>query len=192
MFIEFLFGVIILMPVNASGEQLEVYGTAILSMSKVIPGSPRLYFHLISVFFNSVVTCYFLYRAYKRFLYYQIKFKRLPLIVNYTVMLREIPEDSRAPDIILRYMGEMFPDQILNLELVPEVSRLDKLLKKKEDIENKLQRAELTFESTGTKPTTRESFWNICSPKFDAIDYYKFQLNSLEQKIISEQVRFFF
>ncbi|PUZ56342.1 hypothetical protein GQ55_5G288900 [Panicum hallii var. hallii] len=187
----------VLVPVNWTNDSLEfskVQHSNIdkLSISNIPVGSKRFIAHLTMAYVFTFWTCYVLLHEYEIVAQMRLRFlaseKRRP--DQFTVLVRIIPPD---PDESIGELVEHFflvnhPDHYLTHQVVYNANKLAKLVKEKTKMQNWLDYYQLKFERNASKrPTTKTGFLGCFGAKVDAIEYYKSEIERIENEEAEER-----
>ncbi|KAG2598207.1 hypothetical protein PVAP13_5KG067200 [Panicum virgatum] len=187
----------VLVPVNWTNDTLEfskVQHNNIdkLSISNIPVGSKRFIAHLSMAYVFTFWTCYVLLREYEIVAQMRLRFlaseKRRP--DQFKVLVRNIPPD---PDESIGELVEHFflvnhPDHYLTHQVVFNANKLAKLVKEKTKMQNWLDYYQLKFERNASKrPTTKTGFLGCFGAKVDAIEYYKSEIEWIENEEAEER-----
>nr|CAB3477295.1 unnamed protein product [Digitaria exilis] len=183
----------VLVPVNWTNDTLK-FSTLQhsnidkLSISNIPVGSKRFIAHLTMAYVFTFWTCYVLLREYEIVAQMRLRFlaseKRRP--DQFTVLVRNIPPD---PDESIGELVEHFflvnhPDHYLTHQVVYNANKLSKLVEEKTKMQNWLDYYQLKFERNASKrPTTKTGFLGCFGAKVDAIDYYKSEIERIENEV---------
>eukprot|EP01125_Pyxidicula_operculata_P009371 TRINITY_DN3086_c0_g1_i2.p1 TRINITY_DN3086_c0_g1~~TRINITY_DN3086_c0_g1_i2.p1 ORF type:complete len:634 (-),score=78.98 TRINITY_DN3086_c0_g1_i2:322-2223(-) len=196
------FGLIILLPVDATGRRqylptidpLYASGTAVLSMSNIDASDPRdtmrFWVHLISVYFNSIVCYFFLFRMFSIYHKYVLKHRSKVSPENVTVRIAGVP-NYMTDQAVAELLDRFFPGKILAVHHQPHLPNLVALREKIADLKFDKSRALEEYHTTGDLPLIRPPlphfsygswllFWR---KKVDAITYYSQQISALNTQI---------
>ncbi|CAO2203673.1 unnamed protein product [Urochloa humidicola] len=187
----------VLVPVNWTNDTLQfskVQHNNIdkLSISNIPVGSKRFIAHLSMAYVFTFWTCYVLLREYEIVAQMRLRFlaseKRRP--DQFTVLVRNIPPD---PDESIGELVEHFflvnhPDHYLTHQVVYNANKLSKLVKEKTKMQNWLDYYQLKFErNSSQRPTTKTGFLGCFGAKVDAIEYYKSEIERIENEEAEER-----
>ncbi|CAO2165137.1 unnamed protein product [Urochloa humidicola] len=187
----------VLVPVNWTNDTLQfskVLHNNIdkLSISNIPVGSKRFIAHLSMAYVFTFWTCYVLLREYEIVAQMRLRFlaseKRRP--DQFTVLVRNIPPD---PDESISELVEHFflvnhPDHYLTHQVVYNANKLAKLVKEKTKMQNWLDYYQLKFERNASqRPTTKTGFLGCFGSKVDAIEYYKSEIERIENEEAEER-----
>uniref|UniRef100_A0A6B2KZA0 CSC1/OSCA1-like 7TM region domain-containing protein n=1 Tax=Arcella intermedia TaxID=1963864 RepID=A0A6B2KZA0_9EUKA len=117
-------------------DPLYVQGTGIISLSNINPmttDSYRYWATFFSVIFNSIVCYYFLFGVFQSFHKYRIKLKREVSAHTLGVRISNVPADLTDENIYHK-LNAIFPQKILSIKRVPEISTLSDLHKEKKSL----------------------------------------------------------
>ncbi|CAO2190562.1 unnamed protein product [Urochloa humidicola] len=187
----------VLVPVNWTNDTLQFskfQHSPIdnLSISNIPVGSKRFIAHLSMAYVFTFWTCYVLLREYEIVAQMRLRFlaseKRRP--DQFTVLVRNIPPD---PDESISELVEHFflvnhPDHYLTHQVVYNANKLAKLVKEKTKMQNWLDYYQLKFERNASqRPTTKTGFLGCFGSKVDAIEYYKSEIERIENAETEER-----
>lgn len=187
----------ILVPVNVTNQTLKrsnkVYSEIdTLSISNIPDHSLRFWAHLVMAYAFTFWTCYILYKEYEIIATMRLHFvaseKRRP--DQFTVLVRNVPPD---PDESVHELVEHFflvnhPEHYLTQQVVYNANKLAKLVKKKKNMNNRLDYYELKYSRNQLKrPITKLGFLGLWGQKVDAIEYYTVEIDKLSKEIEAER-----
>ena len=87
------YGLIVLLPLNAVGENKLPDGLNRLSMSNIVHGSSHLWAHWLAVWLYSLLVCFFCLQEWKVYIKYRQRYLKKGLHHQFSILVKEIPEE---------------------------------------------------------------------------------------------------
>eukprot|EP01119_Soliformovum_irregulare_P011086 TRINITY_DN2753_c1_g1_i4.p1 TRINITY_DN2753_c1_g1~~TRINITY_DN2753_c1_g1_i4.p1 ORF type:complete len:836 (+),score=166.87 TRINITY_DN2753_c1_g1_i4:320-2509(+) len=183
--LQCVFGAVVLFPVNATSVDGDAtYGSAIVSLSNIPLGSVRLAAHTVSVVFNTIVTCFVLYKIYDQFVRDRRRYRRKKVIANFTTMVREIPTKFLNGDETRKYFEGIYRNQIKDVVFAPNIPNIWKTMNERNQAVYDLEKAKTELKKKGVRPTIRlKDPGKHFLKSTDAIDHYTNVMNRCEVMI---------
>jgi hypothetical protein len=184
------FGIVFVLPVNATASGGEI-GLAKYTISNIAPIEMNRYaVHVIGIFWNTLVTCFFALRILNRYAYFRRRVWRKVKLHNYSICLTRVSEDSQE---IFAYFEKIFPGDVLHVHKVKDFGPTINLKSKRMEYVHAFEstRANNTH-STRAVPRSLD-FCLGCGPlccfvkRVPAQNFYLGRINSLEDEIRSQQ-----
>jgi hypothetical protein len=137
---------ICLLPIYFTAYEHTAVGINLYSMAHVENGSRRLF---ASVFFMWAFVCIFLYhlhKEYENFAYRRRNFfengdPRLPVQMQYTVLIENVPPDYRTSPKLKVLFDELFPGEVHSAAVMMDLPELSDALSRRDDACAKLENA---------------------------------------------------
>ncbi|CAB4305365.1 unnamed protein product [Prunus armeniaca] len=192
-------GVLILLPINYLGNQLDVdfdfsdlpnKSLDSFSISNVNDGSKWLWVHFCAVYIFSGVVCYLLHYEYgyissKRYAHY---YSSKPQPHQFTILVRGIPvsSGSSCSETVERFFTEYYPSTYLSHSVVRRTNELQRLTSDAEKLYRRL--VHLKSETKPQQRSRRDGFCGLFGRKVDVLDQYGKKLENLEDNVRMEQL----
>ncbi|KAH0973225.1 hypothetical protein GBA52_025381 [Prunus armeniaca] len=192
-------GVLILLPINYLGNQLDVNfdfsdlpnkSLDSFSISNVNDGSKWLWVHFCAVYIFSGVVCYLLHYEYgyissKRYAHY---YSSKPQPHQFTILVRGIPvsSGSSCSETVERFFTEYYPSTYLSHAVVRRTNELQRLTSDAEKLYRRL--VHLKSETKPQQRSRRDGFCGLFGRKVDVLDQYGKKLENLEDNVRMEQL----
>ncbi|XP_008230810.1 PREDICTED: CSC1-like protein HYP1 isoform X1 [Prunus mume] len=192
-------GVLILLPINYLGNQLDVdfdfsdlpnKSLDSFSISNVNDGSKWLWVHFCAVYIFSGVVCYLLHYEYgyissKRYAHY---YSSKPQPHQFTILVRGIPvsSGSSCSETVERFFTEYYPSTYLSHAVVRRTNELQRLTNDAEKLYRRL--VHLKSETKPQQRSRRDGFCGLFGRKVDVLDQYGKKLENLEDNVRMEQL----
>ncbi|ONI19178.1 hypothetical protein PRUPE_3G263200 [Prunus persica] len=192
-------GVLILLPINYLGNQLDVdfdfsdlpnKSLDSFSISNVNDGSKWLWVHFCAVYIFSGVVCYLLHYEYgyissKRYAHY---YSSKPQPHQFTILVRGIPvsSGSSCSETVERFFTEYYPSTYLSHAVVRRTNELQRLTSDAEKLYRRL--VHLKSETKPQQRSRRDGFCGLFGRKVDVLDQYGKKLENLEDNVRMEQL----
>ncbi|CAN1245013.1 CSC1-like protein ERD4 [Linum grandiflorum] len=163
--------------------------------------SPRLWAFLIATYWVSVVTYWFLWKAYHHVSALRATALMSPRVgksEQYAVLVRDIPPPTSGMSMkehVDSYFKGIHPDTFYRSMLVTDNKKVNKIYEELEQYKKKLDRAEAVFAQSketgkqpeGVRPTNKTGFMGLFGKKVDSIEYFNGKINELVSKLEAEQ-----
>lgn len=157
-----IFGIVILMPVYGTGnlhkDDEKIRGLRIVSLANVFPKNDRFWATVIAEFFTAAVVVVFMAIDFKHFANLRRKYRVSDNPTNYTVVVYDIPKDSRTEAAVRERFETMVPGQVSSIALIRNPSPSLKLIKKLDAAVSKREVTEYIRANKDTEPMTRPGF----------------------------------
>ncbi|XP_034206706.1 CSC1-like protein HYP1 isoform X2 [Prunus dulcis] len=192
-------GVLILLPINYLGNQLDVdfdfsdlpnKSLDSFSISNVNDGSKWLWVHFCAVYIFSGVVCYLLHYEYgyissKRYAHY---YSSKPQPHQFTILVRGIPvsSGSSCSETVERFFTEYYPSTYLSHAVLRRTNELQRLTSDAEKLYRRL--VHLKSETKPQQRSRRDGFCGLFGRKVDVLDQYGKKLENLEDNVRMEQL----
>lgn len=186
-----IIGVLVLLPVNYLGNQLNVDFADLpnksldsFSISNVNNGSNRLWIHFCAAYVFTGVVCYLLYNEYN-----YISSKRITCFYSsnsqpqqFTVLVRGIPyiPGSSFSETVENFFTEFHSSTYLSHTVVRRSSRLQDLINEAEKLYEKLARLKSINFSQQSK---HEGFFGLFGRRVNLVEVYEKKLENLEDNM---------
>ncbi|XP_031129633.1 CSC1-like protein ERD4 [Ipomoea triloba] len=196
-----------LLPVAATDHSVRLNSTTSngtfneldrLSMGHIGKNSPRLWAFLIATYWVSVVTYFFLWKAYKH-----VSGLRVEALMSseasaeqYAILVRDIPpvpEGQSRKEQVDSYFSKIYPETFYRSMLVTDNKKVNKIYEELVGYKKKLERTEAIYAKSKEtkpeepKPTHKTGFLGILGEKVDSIEFYNEKINDLTSKLEAEQ-----
>lgn len=185
-----LFGLIIVMPVYGSANNRDndpsIIGLRLVTLSNVKPSSARFWVTVITEFVTAAVVMIMLAFDFKQFSILRRKYRVKENPSNYSVIVYDIPEDSRSESAITDRFDSIVPGQVANVIVIRNPSESSKLQKKLDGAVNKREASEYKLSTKEVEPQFRPGplgFLMCFSPKVDSISYWTQEQDRLADAI---------
>ncbi|XP_021763830.1 CSC1-like protein ERD4 [Chenopodium quinoa] len=169
------------------------------SMGHIEQKSPRLWGHLIAVYWISLVTYFLLWKAYK----HVSEIRATALMSSevraeqFAVLVRDIPpplEGETRKEQVNSYFKAIYPDTFYRSMVVTDNTKVNKMWEELEGYRKQLVRAETVYAQSktidkpeGIRPMNRIGFLGLCGKNVDTIEYCNEKINELISKMETEQ-----
>ncbi|XP_024516363.1 CSC1-like protein At1g62320 isoform X1 [Selaginella moellendorffii] len=194
---------LILVPVNATDTNLrkssgKLFSADIdkLSVANVQDRSDRLWAHMLLTYVFTLWTCYVLHNEYKTVAFMRLRFLKSQLSrpEQFTVLVRQIPDDP--DETVGLHVDHFFRvnhyEHYLMYQIVYNANKLAKIVKKIEDIENKLNYCRIMeSRNPSSRPQIKKGFLGIRGEKLDAMKFYTSEIERLVGEAATEKERIF-
>jgi len=195
-------GAIILYPTNAVGKYNEnrpndedgnpvdpVVGLSTISMGNIERESNLLWVHTIFTFIVTGVVCFFLYNDYAEYAKRRVQFKSDKRLLNYSVLVKDIPESKFKPESMREEISSYLPNHGLkDVALYYPSPIIGKLIQQREGFVKKLERALFDSRKPGSNPpTVKIGFLGCCGEKRPAIEFYTEKIAEITKQIEAEK-----
>merc|ERR1711916_364274 len=195
-------GIGILLPVYYTadpppGKETEGFDT--VSLANVDPEQKNLLWaSMFAVWGFTFLVLYFLYKSYQFYYLHRARFLSRPKPEWYSVLVSDIPEESRDEDSLRAFFTKRYGDEgIYSVMMARDMADLDELVEERNDIVRELENAHFTLEEKEDKddrPMVRPKKKGIagklcccCGTKVDAIEYYSSEVERLNDEIATAQ-----
>mmetsp|Transcript_16480 Transcript_16480/g.33649 ORF Transcript_16480/g.33649 Transcript_16480/m.33649 type:complete len:752 (-) Transcript_16480:238-2493(-) len=161
-------------------------GIAIVSMSNLNPGSPRLWGAWLIDFLMVYVVLYLLYQEIAAYTANRRRFRAQERPTNYTVLVWDVPNDSWADDAVKDFFDKEFPGDVVAAHVVRTAPKIAKLRAKHLAAVSSREVAEWNLANNpklkGDRPVHKPG---CCSgaPPVDSIDYWQGEQDRLANEI---------
>lgn len=175
----------VLLPLNATGDDNNTLNRfEQWSMNNIPQNSWRLWFHLLGIFFLSLITVWFLDREFTIYAKHRHNYLRQRKPHIRTVMVQGIPSKLRSTVTLATYFETLYPEAVANVRLCQDLNHLDTLIQKRLDTVTLLERAIVIANRDGKRPTISV---DGMLEDVDAIRYYSKILEDLNTAVQKEQ-----
>lgn len=193
-----LFGLIILVPVNATAAEGLAEGLDILSLANIPTGSARVAAHIISAYLFSFAAFYLLYKDCRQFVSLRVRYLQQEQPENLSVLVKDMPEEYADVNLIATYFSRSVPGCTCRVTIVNDLYKADALVKEREDLLHRMERAQVAFEEKQAKMNSSEktllaSKQPQARPKacvrcrrVDAIEHYTNRITQLNHDVAAE------
>uniref|UniRef100_A0A6N2NBN3 CSC1/OSCA1-like 7TM region domain-containing protein n=1 Tax=Salix viminalis TaxID=40686 RepID=A0A6N2NBN3_SALVM len=188
-----IIGMLILLPVNCTGTELEQVDFAdlytssldVFTISNVKSGSKLLWIHFSSVYVVTIFICYLLYYEYnyissKRIAYF---YSSKPQADQFTILVHSIPVSvgSSVSDSVESFFTEYHPTTYLSHTVLRRTSKVQSLIKDANQLHKKI----LHLQSEPSEQKYKRI--GLFGHKVDLLDNYRKRLEDLEQNVRLKQ-----
>ncbi|KAK6782112.1 hypothetical protein RDI58_019908 [Solanum bulbocastanum] len=197
----------VLLPVAATDHTIRAVNTTSkgtfneldnLSMGQVGNSGARLWAFIVATYWVSIVSYFFLWRAYKHVAELRAKALMSPEVRadQFAILVRDIPsvsEGQSKKEQIDSYFSAIYPEAFYRSMVVTDNKKVNKIYEELEGYKKKLERAEAIYaESKNTnpdalKPSHKTGFLGIIGEKVDSIEFYNDKIKELIEKLEAEQ-----
>ncbi|KNA19423.1 hypothetical protein SOVF_061740 [Spinacia oleracea] len=169
------------------------------SMGHIGQKSPRMWVHLVAVYWVSLVTYYLLWKAYK----HVSEIRAAALMSSevraeeFAILVRDIPlllEGETRKEQVNSYFKAIYPDTFYRSMIITDNSKVNEIWEELEGYRKKLVRAETVYGQSktigkpeGVRPMNRIGFLGLLGKKVDTIEYCNEKINELIPKLEAEQ-----
>ncbi|CAL9216787.1 unnamed protein product [Arabidopsis halleri] len=163
-----------------------------LSMANITKKSPRLWAFLGAVYWISLVTYFFLWKAYKH-----VSTLRAQALMSadvkpeqFAILVRDMPsppDGQTQKEFIDSYFREIYPETFYRSLVATENSKVNKIWGKLEGYKKKLARAEAILAATNNRPTNKTGLCGLVGKQVDSIEYYTELINESVANLETEQ-----
>ncbi|KAJ6718322.1 hypothetical protein OIU79_006268 [Salix purpurea] len=188
-----IIGMLILLPVNCTGTELQQVDFAdlytssldVFTISNVKSGSKLLWIHFSSVYVVTIFICYLLYYEYnyissKRIAYF---YSSKPQADQFTILVHSIPVSvgSSVSDSVESFFTEYHPNTYLSHTVLRRTSKVQSLIKDANQLHKKILHLQ-------SEPSERKyKRIGLFGHKVDLLDNYRKRLEDLEQNVRLKQ-----
>ncbi|KAJ6949670.1 CSC1-like protein ERD4 [Populus alba x Populus x berolinensis] len=170
-----------------------------LLMGNVQGGSPRLWAFLIATYWVSLVTYFFLWKAYVHVSGMRANALMSPEVKpeQFAVLVRDIPhvpEGQTRKEQVDSYFKSIYPETFYRSMVVTNNKQVNKIYKELEGYKKKHAHAEAVYNESkktgkpeGLRPTIRTGPLGIFGRKVDSIEHYNEKIKELIPKLEAEQ-----
>ncbi|KAH0644736.1 hypothetical protein KY284_032620 [Solanum tuberosum] len=194
----------VLLPVAATDHTIRAVNTTSkgtfneldkLSMGQVGNSGARLWAFIVATYWVSIVSYFFLWRAYKHVAELRAKALMSPEVRadQFAILVRDIPsvsEGQSKKEQIDSYFSAIYPETFYRSMVVTDNKKVNKIYEELEGYKKKLERAEAIYaESKNTnpdalKPSHKTGFLGIIGEKVDSIEMLGLELSVAEKKYL--------
>ncbi|KAG5237246.1 CSC1 protein [Salix suchowensis] len=188
-----IIGMLILLPVNCTGTELQQVDFAdlytssldVFTISNVKSGSKLLWIHFSSVYVVTIFICYLLYYEYnyissKRIAYF---YSSKPQADQFTILVHSIPVSagSSVSDSVESFFTEYHPTTYLSHTVLRRTSKVQSLIKDANQLHKKILHLQ-------SEPSERKyKRIGLFGHKVDLLDNYRKRLEDLEHNVRLKQ-----
>uniref|UniRef100_A0A6B2KZV8 CSC1/OSCA1-like 7TM region domain-containing protein n=1 Tax=Arcella intermedia TaxID=1963864 RepID=A0A6B2KZV8_9EUKA len=173
-------------------DPMRVSGTATISLSNINSYDShdrnRYWTTFLSVYFNSFVSYFFLYKVYCVYHYYRLKLKSKIASYNLTVRISDVPQ-ILTDEQVYDKLNKIFPGKLHSVERVLELSNIERMVQLKKSLER--ERSRLIAMGEDNANTTTCLLFVCFKAKRDNIDklieQYDFRISDVSDQIALEQ-----
>ncbi|KAL8138399.1 hypothetical protein V2J09_004400 [Rumex salicifolius] len=162
-----------------------------LSVGHVQENSPRLWGFAVGVYWVSVASYYFLWKAYIHVS--ELRASALTgeaKVEQFAVVVRDIPplpQGLTRKEQVDSYFTAMYPHTFYRSILLNDNTKVEKIWEELEGCKKKLRRAEAVYAQSKTKLTSSIGFLGLIGDKVDTIDYMTNKIAELTSTIETER-----
>ncbi|KXN72091.1 DUF221-domain-containing protein, partial [Conidiobolus coronatus NRRL 28638] len=184
---------IVITPINATGGS-DLYGLDSLTSSNInMDAFDRYWAHCLLAYFFIAATVYVCVRLMREYIKRKRSYLSDPSYCNKpharTLFVGSIPAKLQNTEQLAKIFG-VYPGGITHITINRSTKKLDRLIKKRDDIHNKMELAETQYiiacNKAGekvTRPAHRTGYFGFSGPRVDSIDYYRVQLALMNAEI---------
>ncbi|XP_054825190.1 CSC1-like protein At1g69450 [Prosopis cineraria] len=189
-------GILILLPVNCSGDALEQFDFTnvtsssldIFTISNVKNGSNWLWVHFSAVYLVTGFICFMLYKEYKYISARRISYfySSPPQPHQFTILVRSIPNSSSCSisDSVESFFKELYPSTYLSHVVVRHTSKIQSLLNEAKNLGKRISQ----LQSDPSQQKYRHSgLFGLFGDKINLKDHYEKKLVDIEENVRLEQ-----
>lgn len=144
----------------------------------------RFWFTVATMYLVSITTCFLLWQEYQEYIRRRHEFMGRKHPQQYTVVLNGLPPNLCTQQTLRNYLELLFPKSVLHAYVALECSDLEKLVKERVKVRNRLEHALALSAKTGERVLTRDKF--LGGEKVDAVELYQDQLKALNEAVEKE------
>ncbi|KAL3682931.1 hypothetical protein R1sor_000953 [Riccia sorocarpa] len=200
-----VFGFIVLVPLNATDNQLAIESATKsnftydsldrLTFSNISVASDRLWAHIVAAYLYTAWVLWLLFKEYRSVVALRFSFlaSQTARQDQFTILCRCIPEDPK--ESIAAHVDHFFrfnhPDHYLMSQVVYDANKLDKMVKRRSKLQDRVMHIQGSIEKNLTKsrPRIKTGFWGLWGEEVDQLDYYNDEIAKLSDEIIAERTR---
>lgn len=143
----------------------------------------RFWFTVATMYIITAWTCYLLWREFQEFVKRRHQFMGRKTSQQYSVILNGLPKHLSTQQTLRNYLNLLFPRQVLHVYVALECGDLEKLVKERAVVRNKLEHVLALSAKTGDRVLTSV---RPCGEKVDAIELHQSHLKSLNEGVEME------
>eukprot|EP00054_Salpingoeca_dolichothecata_P014176 m.79523 g.79523 ORF g.79523 m.79523 type:complete len:798 (+) comp20860_c0_seq3:205-2598(+) len=187
-----IFGIIVLMPVNATTDEFllddntTVSGIDTISLSHVDEESDRMWAHWFATYLFGLAALYLIHGVYKEYIKYRIRYLQQKHPYQRTVLVRDIPEDFQNNEAFKEKFSRMY-DDVTATHVAQDVPDLRKALALRQKICWKLEHTKgaiATLKEGKDRPQARDGGFLCCGgQKVDAEEHWTAKLAEQNEEV---------
>ncbi|CAK8530859.1 unnamed protein product [Lathyrus sativus] len=170
-----------------------------LSMGNITASSARLWAYFIACYWISLVSLFFLWKAYRHVSFLRSEAFKSPDVKpeQFAIVVRDIPpvpEGQTRKEQVDSYFKSIYPEAFYRSMIITDNKEVNKIWEELEGYKKKLARAEAVYADSkttakpeGTRPTNKTGCLGILGKKVDSIEYCNEKINELVAKLETEQ-----
>ncbi|CAM9575546.1 unnamed protein product [Pylaiella littoralis] len=181
----------VVLPINLMGQFEDTDNLLTrMSMSNVGIDSPYLWVHVAGIYVVTVVCLLFLNSEFSNYIKVRQRYLQQRKPHMRTIML-DVPADARSNAILESYFGYLYPDAVLTAVCTQDLHVLRGLLKKREAVLTKLERAEMRRRAckAGHEPKVWTGACFGLGQRVDAVAFLTEELSYYNTEVSREQAK---
>jgi len=186
-----LYGLAIVLPVNATASAGHA-GLTTYTISNIAPWEMSRYtVHIIGIIWNTIVTCFFVHRMWKKYEQFRRREWKKPKLHNYTVCLTRAQEQT--PQEIFNYFDKIFPGEVVDVYKVEDIDHIVNLKSDRMNYVYGLEKARAKNTKNAHSVPRALDFCLCCEPcfccstKVPAQAFWLDRINKIENEIREKQ-----
>ncbi|RLN02486.1 hypothetical protein BBJ28_00014672 [Nothophytophthora sp. Chile5] len=144
----------------------------------------RFWLTVATMYLVSFTTCFLLWQEYVEYIRRRHEFMGRKHPQQYSVVLNGLPPNLCTEQTLRNYLELLFPKSVLHVFVALECSDLEKLVKERVKVRNKLEHVLAQSAKTGDRVMTRDKL--LGGEKVDAVVMYQEQLKALNKAVEKE------
>mmetsp|Transcript_28583 Transcript_28583/g.37431 ORF Transcript_28583/g.37431 Transcript_28583/m.37431 type:complete len:872 (-) Transcript_28583:241-2856(-) len=180
-----VYGLCVLIPINATGGRDESSLFNTLSLSNIVDGSRKMWAHVVGMYLLTGIVMWQLVIEFRTYTRLRHEFLRRRRALFRSVMVEEVPRQLRSQANLRAYFEKLYPDQVVEVFICQRLEVLTALIEKRENVLANLEHAMFKLQKQGK----RTKVWTGLFRRQDAIDYWQAVLHELNDEVSREQAR---
>lgn len=188
----FLSGMLFPLYHYAASDSADTLYKLTLSHLVSTSGEWRFWFPLLALIAMSFFTLYLLGKEYEQYVIRRHEFLGRQALQQYSVVITGLPSYLRQPQVLRKYMDDLFPDSVLHVYIAVECSHLELLVRERTRICNQLEHSLALSAHKSDRvllPLKVSRCWKGDTTSVDAIDHYQSRLDTLNTAVLNEARR---
>lgn len=178
------YGLVILLPLNAVGDNNLKDGLNRLSMSNISAKSHHLWAHWLAVWLYSIIVFYLCWKEWKVYIRFRQRFLKKGLGNQFAVLVKELPDEVTEDHVFYDFVDKIFPNKVSSVYIIKDLDKWDKLIKKHDKLVLKYENAKFYEETKGKRKLIKSGCFGEA---IDAITEYEKQLELTQEKLFAEK-----
>lgn len=180
-----VYGLCVLIPVNALGSNGEQSLFNTLTLSNIADGSNTMWFHVVGMYLLTAITMWQLVVEFRTYTRLRHEFLRRRRALFRSVLVEEVPRPLRSQATLRAYFEKLYPGQVVEVFLCQRLEALTRLIEQRESVLAKLEHAMVHQQRFGKTTYV----WRGWGHKEEAVTYWQARLHELNDEVSREQAR---